>query len=204
MARAADELRDSADRARESVLALLEAQSREVSETPVVDNHRYVVYKPQAGHDIPMGTFGTREEAEEAARAIGDGAYVQRFAKGTKNVTKDQVAWTQEQGPEMIISPSSGAILTPLKAGDAVIPADMTSNLWAWGNFNPEEFASKLLNSVSMANNGNVTANTMNISSLVTINGPVNDTVEMVKIAGQEAATKIKQSWNDFSNTLRG
>jgi hypothetical protein len=63
------------------------------------------------------------------------------WASGTKKVRKDQTAWTQEEGAELIVRPSDGAILTPLKANDAVIPANFTDNLFKWGAINPDSFA---------------------------------------------------------------
>ena len=123
-------------------------------------------------------------------------------AKGSKSIPHDELAWTQENGPEMIVSPTDGAILTPLKKGDMVLPAERTSNIWEWGNFNPTEFANKLIQNVSGIGTGNVQTNTMQIGSVVTITGPVNDTVEMVKIASQEATAKIKSSFKELSNGL--
>lgn len=67
------------------------------------------------------------------------------YAKGTKKVNKDELAWTNENmdkvGSEMIVRPSDGAILTPLKANDAVIPANLVQNLFKWGAINPDSFA---------------------------------------------------------------
>lgn len=45
------------------------------------------------------------------------------------------------QGPEMIVRRSDNAILTRLKAGDSVIPADLTNNLWKWGAINPDSLS---------------------------------------------------------------
>ena len=53
-----------------------------------------------------------------------------KYAKGSKNITKDQLAWTQEKGQELIFRSSDGAMLTPLNAGDKVFTAQMTDNLW--------------------------------------------------------------------------
>ena len=67
------------------------------------------------------------------------------YAKGTKKVNKNELAWTNENmdkvGSEMIVRPSDGAILTPLKANDAVIPANLVQNLFKWGAINPDSFA---------------------------------------------------------------
>lgn len=52
------------------------------------------------------------------------------YAKGTSNVPEDQLAWTQEQGSELIYRTTDGAILTPLNQGDMVFTHDMTQRLW--------------------------------------------------------------------------
>ena len=167
---------------------------------------KYALYDVEDDEVVFRGYSSTLPKGYEVRGNAQNGYYraYKGYVKGSKRVTKNQLAWTQEDGPEMIISPSTGAILTPLKMNDAVIPSDMTSNLWEWSKFNPEDFANKLLNSIDVPNTGNVTTNTMEVGSLVTINGNVNDTKEMVMIASEQAAAKIKQSWNDFSNTLNG
>lgn len=53
-----------------------------------------------------------------------------KYAKGSKRISSDQLAWTQEKGQELIFRSSDGAMLTPLNAGDKVFTAQMTDNLW--------------------------------------------------------------------------
>ena len=53
-----------------------------------------------------------------------------KYAKGSKRIPSDQLAWTQEEGQELIFRSSDGAMLTPLKTGDKVFTAQMTDNLW--------------------------------------------------------------------------
>ena len=59
------------------------------------------------------------------------------------------MAWTNENwkkdGSELIISKRDGAILTPLKAGDSVIPADLADNLFKWGAINPSMLQDKFV-----------------------------------------------------------
>lgn len=70
------------------------------------------------------------------------------YAGGTTRVGSSQLAWTQEEGAEIIVSPSTGAMLTPLKLGDGVIPHNLTKNLMEWGKLNPE-IVKKCLDSMS-------------------------------------------------------
>ena len=62
----------------------------------------------------------------EQVRKLG---YTIGYKKGRKRITHDQLAWTQENEPELITRPSDGALLTPLKLGDGVINGDLTQNL---------------------------------------------------------------------------
>ncbi len=59
------------------------------------------------------------------------------YAQGTKNYQGDGFAWMDEEGSEMIVRKNDGAILTRVKKGDSIIPADLTENLWKWGAIDP-------------------------------------------------------------------
>ena len=63
------------------------------------------------------------------------------LAGGTRSLSGNW-AWMDEDlqtiGPEMIIRKSDNAILTRLKAHDAVVPANLTDNLFKWGAINPD------------------------------------------------------------------
>lgn len=52
------------------------------------------------------------------------------YATGSKHISSNQLAWTQEQGGELIYRSTDGAILTPLNVGDKVFTAEMSENLW--------------------------------------------------------------------------
>lgn len=53
-------------------------------------------------------------------------------SSGSRRISKSGMYWTQEGGKEeWIVRPSDGAILTPLSKGNGVLPADITSKLWA-------------------------------------------------------------------------
>lgn len=52
------------------------------------------------------------------------------YASGSKSINKDELAWTQESGNEVIIRKSDGAMLTPLGRGDMVFDKDASKNLW--------------------------------------------------------------------------
>lgn len=67
-----------------------------------------------------------------------------KFAIGAKRIYEDQLAWTQEYGKEYIISPTSGAVLTPLSKGDSVLNTNASKNLWNMAN-TPGDFIKDVL-----------------------------------------------------------
>ena len=92
------------------------------------------------------------------------------YKKGLKHADKDEWAWTQENGePEVIIRPSDGAILTPVKYDDSILNSIATENIFEFAN-NPGKFIDNLGNSLdstpnilnSVANNNNSLQNVMN------------------------------------------
>lgn len=60
------------------------------------------------------------------------------YAKGTKRIDMEDEYWVHPG--ELIIRQSDGGILQRLGAGDGVIPADLASNLWEWGEKTPADF----------------------------------------------------------------
>lgn len=60
------------------------------------------------------------------------------YATGLKKADEEELAWTQEDGPEIVVSPSTGAVLTKINPGDSVIPNNLTENLFKWGALDPE------------------------------------------------------------------
>lgn len=52
------------------------------------------------------------------------------YATGTKHISNNQLAWTQENGQEFIFRSSDGAMLTPLGQGDMVFTNEMSKRLW--------------------------------------------------------------------------
>lgn len=84
------------------------------------------------------------------------------YASGKRRITSDELAWTQELGSEMIVRPSSNAILTPMKAGDSVLKASATNTIFDFAN-NPAEFLKAFsyagLDAPNMIQNSNDTYN---------------------------------------------
>lgn len=57
-------------------------------------------------------------------------ASIPQYEKGSSHISRKQLAWTQENGNEMIYRASDGAMLTPLNVGDKVFTNEMSQRLW--------------------------------------------------------------------------
>lgn len=66
------------------------------------------------------------------------------YKRGSKGIKKDELAWTQEEGLELIYKPSQNAMLTPLGKGDKVFDNTMTENLMELGKYSPTELFGKI------------------------------------------------------------
>ena len=88
---------------------------------------------------------------------------------GTKKIDEDLLAWTNENwdknGSEMIVRAKDNAILTPLKANDAVIPANLADNLFKWGAISPDKFVTNPFMGKWSADGGSTTNTDANYSS---------------------------------------
>lgn len=91
------------------------------------------------------------------------------YKDGKRKLGNDEIAWTQENGAEMIVRPSDGAILTPLAKNDSVLTSAASRNIWDMAN-NPTDFIKNNLG-VDMGNvpNGNGSNNSyvQNIDNVV-------------------------------------
>ena len=136
------------------------------------------------------------------------------YAKGVKNLKKDELAWTQDPNGtsktrEMIISPSSGAVLTPLKKGDSVLKNKFTENVFDMAE-DPEGFIlSKLKNSMfnfdatpntSAINQSNYQPVTITMGDLIKINTMQNGDPEEMKKIANAAVDKLV---NDINRQTR-
>lgn len=98
-------------------------------------------------------------------------ANVKGFAKGSKSIPKKQMAWTQENGTELIFRSSDGAMLTPLNQGDMVFTAQMTQRLWELASgMIPNSLGGQKLPNISSNNNNTINNNNEIVISLPNVN----------------------------------
>jgi len=130
-----------------------------------------------------------------------------KYAGGVHGLASHELAWTQDGGREMILSPARDAVLTPLKPGDTVLTRVQTDNMFDWSKLNPADFIQPNLN-VSMpklpetiSRNIQPSVN-MHYDSLVTINGDVNDTNHFIKQVTGVVERQLDRSFNDFKKEI--
>ena len=99
------------------------------------------------------------------------------YANGSKYINRNQVAWTQEKGSEIIVRKSDGAILTPLNRGDSVIPNELSKNLFSWGEYTPKDFANNYMGKTNIPANLNNMNVVQHYDSLLNVEGNVDSTV---------------------------
>lgn len=133
-----------------------------------------------------------------------------KYAKGVHRLDKDEVAWTQEEGKELVLSPGRNAMLTPLKKGDTVLTVEQTDNLYELSKMNPNDliplksltledmqklWANTRISEPVVDRQEVSTSNTLQIQNLVNVQGSVNDVniKQFEKIAQGAADRAIKK-----------
>ena len=103
---------------------------------------------------------------------------VKKYASGTRNITEDQLAITNEAGQELIYHAADGSILTPLRQGDKVFSNESANRLWQLGQgIIPRDMVSNLTMPAVLPNNVNNT-NSVNVhyDSMINVQGSLNST----------------------------
>lgn len=117
------------------------------------------------------------------------------YKKGSKSISKEQLAWTQEEKPEIIVRQKDGAILTKLEPRDSVIPANLSENLFKWGGINPDTFTGNNIQYIpapSKSNSEKTSPATVNIDIAIDKVMDYNDFVQ--KMQNDKQVEKLIQS----------
>jgi len=123
-----------------------------------------------------------------------------KYATGVKDLDKDELAWTQEYGREVILSPSRNAILTPLKEGDSVLTKLQTDNLYEWSKLKPvNNMSSVINNTIPNINKNENNTPSLHLDKLVEINGSVGSSVDLkqVEIIANKAVDNLVNKMYD-------
>ncbi len=118
-----------------------------------------------------------------AAVAAGNTGILKKYASGTRNITSNQLALTNESGQEIIYRTKDGSILTRLQPGDKVFSNAAVERLWNIGQgivphdiLKGSAMPPVLPNNISSHSPVNI-----HYDSMLTFTGDVNDTNHFTK-----------------------
>lgn len=125
--------------AQESKIANLEKQLKNAQDSYKYNMDNYNK-NPRYGGEYYSRAMLYQKEAEKLdSQIVNERKYLQAlnaqkdfysYKSGSHNISKKQLAWTQDGGSELIYRAVDGAILTPLNMGDKVFTHQMSENLW--------------------------------------------------------------------------
>lgn len=137
-----------------------------------------------------------------------------KYASGVRQLPNDEIAITQEDGTEIILSPVRGGMILPkeafinkegtptdLRKGDTVLTSEQTDNMFEWGQFNPDEFR-KSLNIIPTLPNiePRQVSNNIQIDNVLTVQGSIDN--GNVKRMEQVAQRAINDAFGRFTNEV--
>ena len=111
------------------------SQLEKNKDTSVIDRLAWLGYDnsfdARAKYYSAMGGSGTYTgSAKQNKWMIAEMKKHKGYATGSRRIKNNELAWTQENGQELIYRSKDGAMLTPLGTGDAVFTSEMTQRLW--------------------------------------------------------------------------
>ena len=120
------------------------------TETSIVDRLKYSNYdssfSARSGYYHYMGFLGMYIGSAKQNMQMLSWMKQNGYKNGKYKLSRDELAWTQENGNlEAIIRPSDGAILTPLMKDDTILKHSATSNIFNFAN-DPSGFIRDNLN----------------------------------------------------------
>lgn len=99
-------------------------------------------FQARAIYYSKLGGSGTYKGSASQNRWLIQKMKEMGYKSGTFSATKG-LHWTQENGDEIIIRKSDGAMLTPLNSGDMVLNNEASKKLWEFSQ-DPEGYMAKL------------------------------------------------------------
>ena len=116
---------------------------------------------------------------------------VKGFITGSKYIPRSQLAWTQENGDELIFRRSDGAMLTPLGQGSMVFTNEMSKRLW--------EIASGDIPNVL----GDLKTPNINAKASTTINSDNKITISLPNVQDYASFKRELQNDNGFEKFIQ-
>ena len=122
---------------------------------------------------------------------------LERYAKGSKAIDKDQIAMLDELGEELVLNAGPNGRLQFLSKGSGVVPSDLTERLMEWGELDPTQV---LNNSKPQASMPGITTNnidlSLNIAEVIHIEHADNNSIPNITKAVQDQMDKYMANIN--------
>ena len=156
--------------------------------------------KQQKKVDKAQKSYNTANDAKKAyasqLKALQDELQkLPTYYTGSPYISKDQLAWTQENGQEVIYRKADGAMLTPLKAGDKVFTAAMTDNLWKIAQMNISDMISSAFAQPVIASN--------NVTNTISPQTTIEMSITLPNVTNYEQFKSALLADNKFQNGIQ-
>lgn len=161
---------------------------------------------------VPGGTYTAYKTSGDQVLIGLNGAYtgwvnikdLEGYASGTTSLKKSGLVTVDELGEELILGAHNGR-LTYVEKGTGIVPADITSNLMAWGELNPQDMLDR--NRPSIAPSKSIVNTEINIDNsigeLIHIDKCSTETIpdieKIVNNALDKHTQKLNQSLRKFT-----
>ncbi len=154
----------------------------------------------------PVGTKHNETEKLKGEPVKGK-APMKKYASGSRSIDKDQLAIVNEEGPELIYSPTLKTFIAPLREGDMVFDNESSERLWKLGQGIMPPDITQNMGLPQVPPNVNNNNTNVHFDSMFRIEGDVIDadriTRRMEETACKIADRQIDKNWREFSKELR-
>ena len=152
----------------------------------------------------PVGTKHNETEKLKGEPVKGK-APMKKYASGSRSIDKDQLAIVNEEGPELIYSPTLKTFIAPLREGDMVFDNESSERLWKLGQGIMPPDITQNMGLPQVPPNVNNNNNSVNIhyDSVVKVNGNVNDAKYLNELAKSASKDSIMEAVQQAEKTRK-
>lgn len=154
---------------------------------------------------VPGSTFTVYQVSGDDVLIGRNGGYtgwvklsdIEGYAKGSKEINKDQFAFLDELGEELQLIPDGAGRLSYVKKGTGIIPADLTERLMEWGQLDPSNVLEQSKPTVSAPHviNNNIELN-LQVGEVVHIEHADNNSIPNIAKAVQDQMDNYMKNVN--------
>ena len=131
--------------------------------------------------------------------------HINKFAKGSLGVDRDQWAIIDELGEELQLVPGQNGRLQYIQKGTGIVPADITANLMSWGELDPQDMLDRNRPAIGASHIVHNEINiTMDIAEVVHIDEVTQDTIpDLTKAVRKEMDSYMLKLNNAIKSKVR-